>query len=244
LFLPSLLALRLTGLPLAPAAAPAWAAPDGPVAVYLVDRDDDAPAATACTGAANDCSLRGAIGNANANPGAVVQLQAGHIYNLTHSASGDLQATANTTILPAGVCFICFTIIQGGPGWNDRLLHVTDAARAMLVCSRSSVGSTAGAELSDRVWTIGPIYGEGVPSAGYGQEVDVAVGPGKVGISTAGCAVGVSMPEVGSTGRCPIMDAGAIQFSMISPGCNGTCAKESLIGRTLNNSYVPSQRKT
>jgi hypothetical protein len=36
-------------------------------ATYVVDRADDVAGATACTAAANDCSLRGAIINANAN---------------------------------------------------------------------------------------------------------------------------------------------------------------------------------
>ncbi len=36
-------------------------------ATYVVDRADDVAGATACTAAANDCSLRGAILNANAN---------------------------------------------------------------------------------------------------------------------------------------------------------------------------------
>ncbi|HEX8736351.1 MAG TPA: hypothetical protein VF721_13565, partial [Pyrinomonadaceae bacterium] len=36
-------------------------------ATYVVDRSDDVAGASACTAAANDCSLRGAISNANAN---------------------------------------------------------------------------------------------------------------------------------------------------------------------------------
>lgn len=36
-------------------------------ATYVVDRTDDVAGASACTAAANDCSLRGAINNANAN---------------------------------------------------------------------------------------------------------------------------------------------------------------------------------
>ena len=38
-------------------------------AIYDVDRTDDDATATACTSAPNDCSLRGAIIAANANPG-------------------------------------------------------------------------------------------------------------------------------------------------------------------------------
>ena len=69
-----------------------------------VDRTDDTAAATACTGAGNDCSLRGAIINANADLSAtpvIITLQAGTTYNLTLSnanqenaaATGDLDIT-------------------------------------------------------------------------------------------------------------------------------------------------------
>ena len=69
-----------------------------------VDRTDDTAAATACTGAANDCSLRGAIIHANADVSAtpvIITLQAGTTYNLTLSnatqenaaATGDLDIT-------------------------------------------------------------------------------------------------------------------------------------------------------
>ena len=37
-----------------------------------VDRTDDTAAATACTGSTNDCSLRGAVIFANANPGTTI----------------------------------------------------------------------------------------------------------------------------------------------------------------------------
>ena len=47
---------------------PAKPARRPPLATYVVDTTSDANL-TACTGAANDCSLRGAINNANANPG-------------------------------------------------------------------------------------------------------------------------------------------------------------------------------
>jgi hypothetical protein len=69
-----------------------------------VDRTDDTAAATACTASPNDCSLRGAVINANADLGAtaiVINLDAGTTYNLTLSnatqenaaATGDLDIT-------------------------------------------------------------------------------------------------------------------------------------------------------
>lgn len=79
--------------------------------VLVVDRTDDtaAPAASQCTVAPNDCSLRGAISNANINPDAdVITLPAG-VYTLTlpettpsSNADGDLSNTYDLTINGAG----------------------------------------------------------------------------------------------------------------------------------------------
>ena len=84
---------------------------------FDVDRTDDTAAATACTAAPNDCSLRGAIIAANADLSAdpvVINLQAGTTYNLTipnatqenAAATGDLDIT--TTLHSV-------TIAGGGP---------------------------------------------------------------------------------------------------------------------------------
>src|SRR5215204_4254499 len=42
-----------------------------------VDRTDDVASASACTAAANDCSLRGAVAFANLNPGTTINVPAG-----------------------------------------------------------------------------------------------------------------------------------------------------------------------
>src|ERR1041385_5246019 len=65
-----------------PAYAPvlASAALAGPV--IDVDRTDDDASQMACTAAANDCTLRGAIIFANSNPGTTINLPAG-TYQLT-----------------------------------------------------------------------------------------------------------------------------------------------------------------
>ena len=107
------------------------AAPSGPPPVYVVDRTDDV-VASACTGAANDCSLRGAVIAANSNPGAVIHTDAGSSYVLANTALGDLQALADMTIYPVGACFICLTFVQGGPGWTDRLMHVAVTATVVV----------------------------------------------------------------------------------------------------------------
>ncbi|HKA18417.1 MAG TPA: C25 family cysteine peptidase [Blastocatellia bacterium] len=86
-----------------------------PTATITVDRTDDTAAATACTGAANDCSLRGAVINANAAPGTVISIPAG-TYTLSIAGDandrdfisfnpliGDLNANGSgTTIMGAG----------------------------------------------------------------------------------------------------------------------------------------------
>jgi hypothetical protein len=93
-----------------------------------VDRPDDDAAATACTDADNDCSLRGAIIAANANVNAdpvVITLQAATTYSLTltnatqenAAATGDLDIT---TILHT------VTIVGGGSSGPDAT--IIDAA--------------------------------------------------------------------------------------------------------------------
>jgi len=74
--------------------------------ILNVDRADDTAAANACTAAANDCSLRGAIIRANTNPSAdpvVINLQPATTYGLTltnaaqenAAATGDLDITTS-----------------------------------------------------------------------------------------------------------------------------------------------------
>jgi hypothetical protein len=73
---------------------------------FVVDRTDDSASATACTAAADDCSLRGAIIAANAHGGAdEVDVPAG-TYTLTlagraedAAATGDLDVTDDLTIV-------------------------------------------------------------------------------------------------------------------------------------------------
>ena len=84
--------------------------------MFDVDRTDNTVAATACTGAPNDCSLRGAIIAANtdvsANP-VIINLQPVTTYNLTltnatqeNAAAGDLDITTSLHTV---------TIVGGGP---------------------------------------------------------------------------------------------------------------------------------
>src|SRR6185295_6808149 len=84
---------------------------------FNVDRTDDSAAATACTPAANDCSLRGAIIAANADLSAdpvVINLQAGTTYNLT-IANGTQENAALTGDLDITTTLHPVTIAGGGP---------------------------------------------------------------------------------------------------------------------------------
>jgi hypothetical protein len=110
---------------------------------FTVDRADDTAGATACTAAANDCSLRGAIIAANANGSAnpvIINLQAATTYNLTltnatqenAAATGDLDITTTlhtVTIMGGGSSGPSATIIDAS-GLNtgsvrDRAFHIT-----------------------------------------------------------------------------------------------------------------------
>ena len=73
---------------------------------FVVDRTDDTPGANACTAAANDCSLRGAVDKANSNPGAdTINLPAAgdfllNVLNAEDDANvgGDLDILGSVTI--------------------------------------------------------------------------------------------------------------------------------------------------
>lgn len=95
---------------------------------FTVDRTDDTAAATACTGAPNDCSLRGAIIAANADLSAdpvVITLQPSTTYNLTltnaiqdnAAATGDLDITTSLHSV---------TIVGGGSSGPN--VSIIDAA--------------------------------------------------------------------------------------------------------------------
>ena len=84
--------------------------------IFAVDRTDDAVGATACTAAANDCSLRGAIIAANANASAnavIINLQPATTYNLTRTnATQENAASTGDLDITTGVHTV--TIVGGG----------------------------------------------------------------------------------------------------------------------------------
>lgn len=118
-----------------------------------VDRTDDTAAASACTAAANDCSLRGAVAFANLNPGTIISVPSGN-YQLNiaggagegfsgNNSIGDLDVTGNnTTITGAGAATT--TIQQTAP--NDRVLEINPFLDANFTFGISGVTLSGGKE--------------------------------------------------------------------------------------------------
>ena len=109
------------------------------VTTLTVDRTDDVAAASACTAAPNDCSLRGAVRKANTTPGPdpfIITLQPATTYILTLSnanqenaaATGDLDITTSqhsVTIEGGGSSTIIDATALNGGGRRDRVFHIT-----------------------------------------------------------------------------------------------------------------------
>ena len=122
-------------------------------ATITVDRTDDTAAAAACTAAANDCSLRGAVAFANLNPGTTISVPGG-TYQLNiaggagegfsgNNSIGDLDVTGNnTTITGAGAATT--TIQQTQP--NDRVLEINPFLDANFTFGISGVTLNGGKE--------------------------------------------------------------------------------------------------
>src|SRR5262245_28941255 len=116
---------RLTALPCAILAALLLAPPGAFADIYVVDRTDDTNAAAAqvCSGAANDCSLRGAISKANARAGSdEIQFIAstnGIPFTLTIVNSGGVNEDANAT----GDLDVTDTLIITGNGSANTIIQ-------------------------------------------------------------------------------------------------------------------------
>ena len=124
-----------------------------PFAPITVDRTDDVAGASACTAAANDCSLRGAVAFANLNPGTTINVPAG-TYSLNipggftegfngDDTIGDLDVLGNNTaIIGAGAAT---TVIQQTQP-NDRVIEVNPFLAANFTFSISGVTISGGKE--------------------------------------------------------------------------------------------------
>jgi hypothetical protein len=138
-----------------------------------VDRTDDAASASACTAAAADCSLRGAITFANANAGTTINLPTGtYVLSINgaggclsggeSNAVGDLEINQSTTIVGAGQAT---TIIrQTGTGNaahpGDRVMCLNALFLVSLVYDFSALTITGGRDVSTGVGGGGIIGGE------------------------------------------------------------------------------------
>lgn len=117
---------------------------------FDVDRTDDTAAATACTAAPNDCSLRGAVIAANTNVSAdpvVINLQPATTYNLTlanatqenAAATGDLDITTilhSVTIAGGGSSGVNASIIDAAGltsgSSHDRAFQITASGATVI----------------------------------------------------------------------------------------------------------------
>ena len=115
--------------------------------IFDVDRTDDTAAATACTAAPNDCSLRGAIIAANADLSAdpvVINLQPATTYNLTlanatqenAAATGDLDITTtlhSVTIAGGGSSTVIDAAGLNTGNMRDRVFQVTGSGATLIL---------------------------------------------------------------------------------------------------------------
>lgn len=123
------------------------------LATITVDRVDDVAAASACTAAASDCSLRGAVSYANSNPGTTISVPAGtYLLGIAggfaegfngDNTVGDLDITANNTAIN-GASAATTIIRQTQP--NDRVIEVNPFLDAAFAFSISNVTVTGGSE--------------------------------------------------------------------------------------------------
>src|SRR5256714_7680761 len=158
-------------------------------ATITVDRTDDVAGASACTAAASDCSLRGAVAFANSNLGTTISIPAG-TYRLTISGTGegfagnnsvgDLDIRANnTSIAGAGAGL---TIIQQTTT-NDRVIEINPDLVTNFNASISGVTITGGRE------TTG-VGGGGIVSGAQGNTLTISncafTGNSATGTGTAG----------------------------------------------------------
>jgi hypothetical protein len=145
----------LFGLAIALSAAITVPLRQASAATITVDRTDDTAAASVCTAAANDCSLRGAIAFANATSGTVISVPAGTYVLTVDELKVGTAAGNNTTITGAGAAT---TIIQQTVA-NRRVIDVNPNVLANVVVNISGVTITGGNNPSDNFGGGGIIGG-------------------------------------------------------------------------------------
>ena len=220
-------------------------------ASITVDRTDDAAAASACTAAASDCSLRGAVTFANANPGTTIILPAG-TYQLNipggasegfsgNNAIGDVDITGNnTTISGAGAAT---TIIQQTQP-NDRVIEINPFLASSLTTTISNVTISGGHE------TTG-VGGGGIISGSINNSLTVTncvfSGNSATGAGTLGGGAishgGGSLTITGSTfsNNSTSASGGAVGYSAGDPlGRTPSAGALSVSGSSFNSNTANS----
>ncbi|HEU4758898.1 MAG TPA: hypothetical protein VFT91_02835, partial [Dehalococcoidia bacterium] len=197
------------------ALAALFSLPAGPAlgASYVVDTtDDDATVLkTACTGAANDCSLRGAITNANAasTPGDVITFDAAvfspgtiavaSVLPALTGGSDTIDGTSATVIIDStdeGRGFNCLRI--GSAGNTVKRLQFTDCNAAVLMNTGASDNNT-----------IGPDNTMFDNESGVGISVSTATGNTMIGNKIGTNAAGSAIPAEGGNGTGVLIVDGA-----------------------------------
>ena len=148
--------------------------PSSPVfATITVDRTDDSFTASACTGAPNDCSLRGATIFANANSGTTINLPAG-TYNLTTDGSAEIGFCLDENIGDLNIAGNNTSIV--GAGAATTIIHQTTPNDRVMCVDANLVGnfnfSISGVTISGGHETNG-VGGGGIISGGFGDVTNV-----------------------------------------------------------------------
>ena len=215
-----------------------------------VDRTDDAAGAFACTAAANDCSLRGAIQFANANAGTTINVPAGN-YNLNISGAGegfsgdasvgDLDISADdTAIVGAGASTTVITQTSAG----DRVFEVNPFLVADLTTSISGVTISGGTESTG-------VGGGGIISGSLRNDLTISnsviSGNSATGAGTFGgggiCHTGGNLTITNTTisGNSTSTSGGGISYSAGDPaGSPGAAGTLSVSGSTFSGNTANS----
>jgi fibronectin-binding autotransporter adhesin len=182
---------------------------------FIVDTTTDNPALNACTAANNDCSLRGAISKASANPGPDTILFAGALDGLPVvlvGASGEnANASGDLDILDGGDLTIqgngtAYTTIDGGQ--NDRVFDVCPGGGCTNTVTLSG--------MTIRKGSVGGIIGSGGGVRNAGATLDILN-------STIGGTAGTNAAKLGGgiyngTGATTTLDATTISANSATSG--------------------------
>jgi fibronectin-binding autotransporter adhesin len=182
---------------------------------FIVDTTTDNPALNDCTAANNDCSLRGAISKASANPGPDTILFAGALDGLPVvlvGASGEnANASGDLDILDGGDLTIqgngtAYTTIDGGQ--NDRVFDVCPGGGCTNTVTLSG--------MTIRKGSVGGIIGSGGGVRNAGATLDILN-------STIGGTAGTNAAKLGGgiyngTGATTTLDATTISANSATSG--------------------------